>query len=163
VTTLRTRLTQVALVLAVPALAACSTNFGAPTDQVYIPARGVNDRSGDVDVLNVVVVSDTEGTGTVVATLVNNKGDEDTLTGVTVAGSEAEIADARESAALPVGGHNNLGTLGAVTASSPDIEEGRFVEVVFTFQRAGAITVEAPVVPHEGDYEDVPMGAQAID
>lgn len=156
-TTLRTRLTQVALVLAVPALAACSTNFGAPTDQDYIAARGVNDRSGDVDVLNVVVVSDTEGTGTVVASLVNNKTDEDTLTGVTVAGAEADIADARKNGAIPGGGLLNLGTTGAVTASSSDIEGGRFVEVVFTFQRAGAITVEAPVVPHEGDYEDVPL------
>lgn len=156
-TTLRTRLTQVALVLAVPALAACSTNFGAPTDQDYIAARGVNDRSGDVDVLNVVVVSDTDGAGTVVASLVNNTGDEDTLTGVTVAGSEATITDARENAEIPAGGIVNLGSTGAVTASSSDIEGGRFVEVVFTFQRAGAITVEAPVVPHEGDFEDVPM------
>ena len=156
-TTLRTRLTQVALVLAVPALAACSTNFGAPTDQDYLPARGVNDRSGDVDVLNVVVVSDTDGTGTVVAGLVNNKSDEDTLTGVTVAGAEADIANARENAAIPGGGISNLATTGAVTASSPDIEGGRFVEVVFTFQHAGAITVEAPVVPREGDFEDVPL------
>jgi len=156
VTTLRTRLTQVALVLAVPALAACSTNLEAPTDQVYNPARGVNDRSGDVDVLNVLVVSSTEGTGTVIATLVNNETDEDTLTGVTVAGSEADIADARTSAVIAAGGHNNLATTGAVTASSADIEDGSFVEVVFTFQHAGAITVEAPVVPREGDYADVP-------
>ncbi|HET7736040.1 MAG TPA: hypothetical protein VFK52_08710 [Nocardioidaceae bacterium] len=157
-TTLRTRLTQVALVLAVPALAACSTNFGAPTDQDYIPARGVNERSGDVDVLNVVVVSDTDGRGTVVASLVNGTDEDDTLTGVTVAGSEAEIADARQNAAIPAGGSANLATAGAVTASSAEIEGGRFVEVVFTFQRAGTVTVEAPVVPHEGDFEDVPMG-----
>jgi len=154
VTTLRTRIAQVAVVLFAPALASCG--FDAQTDQVYIPGRGVNDRSGEVDVLNVVVVSATDGSGTVVASLVNNGGDrDDTLTGVTVGGSEATIA--KEGGDIPVNGINNLGESGAVSASSEEIEEGTFVEVAFTFENAEAVTVDAPVVPHDAEYEDIPM------
>ena len=154
-TTLRTRLAQVAVLVTAPALASCSTSFGATTDQDYIPARGVNDRSGPVDVLNVLVVSETDGSGTVVASLVNNTREDESLNGVTVGGTEATVAqDARD---IPVDGINNLGATGAVTATSSEIEEGSFVEVTFSFQNADAITVEAPVVPHEGDYEDVPL------
>lgn len=125
------------------------------TDQEYIPARGVNDRSGQVDVLNVLIVSDTDGSGTVVAGLVNNGTEGDTLTGVTVGGSEASVK--KTGTDIPVGGINNLGESGAVSASSQEIEAGTFVEVVFTFESAEAVTVHAPVVPHEGAYAEVPL------
>jgi len=158
VTTLRSRFALAAVALVVPALAGCSTNFNAQTDQVYTPARGVNDRSGAVDVLNAVVVSPADGTGTVVATLVNNDPDQpDGLVEVTVDGTAARINTAAGGADIPTGGHNNLGASGAVTASASSIVIGTFVEVTFTFQSAEAITVEAPVVPHEGDFADVPV------
>ncbi|HSV41678.1 MAG TPA: hypothetical protein VLI04_23130 [Nocardioidaceae bacterium] len=160
-TTLRTRLAQVAVILTAPALAACSTNFGSQTDQVYIPGRGVNDRSGMVDVLNVVVVAEASGIGIVVASLVNNDREKgDTLTGVTVDGAEASIS--KKGADIPVAGINNLGATGAVTVSpGGEIPEGTFVEVVFTFENAEAITVEAPVVPHEAEYENIPLSDPA--
>jgi copper(I)-binding protein len=158
VTTLRSRFTLAAVALVVPALAGCSTNFSAPTDQVYTPAAGVNDRSGEVYVLNALVVSPADGTGTVIATLVNNDAvHPDKLVKVTVDGTDARIDTAAGGADIAAGGHNNLGASGAVTASAPSIVAGTFVDVTFTFQRAEAITVEALVVPHEGDFADVPL------
>jgi hypothetical protein len=158
VTTLRSRFTLAAVALVVPALAGCGTNFNAPTDQVYNPARGVNDRSGEVDVLDALVVSPGDGTGTVVATLVNNDvANDDKLLKVTVDGTDAHINAAAGDADIPAGGHNNLGISGAVSASSGQIVAGTFVDVTFTFERAEAITVEAPVVPHEGDFANVPV------
>ena len=61
-----------AAVVAAPVMSSCGVNFDAQTDQVYNPAVGVNDRSGSVDVLNALIVSKAPGSGTVVATLVNN-------------------------------------------------------------------------------------------
>jgi len=155
---LRSRTALAAVILGVPALAGCSTNFGAPTDQVYNPARGVNDRSGRVDVLNALVVSGTDGSGTVVATLVNNEsGESDRLVSVAVDGATANINAGAGSTDIGPLGYLNLGTTGAVSASSDRIVPGNFVDIAFTFQRGKAITVHAPVVPHSGDYEDVPV------
>ncbi len=156
-TTLRSRFLVVTAALVVPALAGCSTNFGAPTDQVYIPTRGTNDRSGNVDVLNTLVVSGTDGTGTVVATLVNNLDEDDRLAGVAVDGNPATIVTGAEATDIPALGHNNLGESGSVGAEADGIVPGEFVEITFTFENAGAVTIDAPVVPAEGDYEDIPL------
>lgn len=156
-TTRRSRLAKAAAVaLVFPVLGACSIGFGAPTDQVYIQARGVSDRDGTVDVLNAVVVSAAPGAGTVSATLVNNVVDEDDeLTGVTVGGVDATISS--QGGEIAANGLNNLGASGAVTASSPDIEAGKFVEVVFSFQHAESVTLSVPVVPNTDDFADVPV------
>jgi hypothetical protein len=158
VTTLRSRSTIAAIALLVPVLAGCSNSFDVQTDQVYTPARGVSDRSGPVDVLNALVVSAENGAGTIVTTLVNNDTeDDDTLVSVTVDGAPATVSTEDDAAVIPAGGHTDLGTSGAVFASSGAIVAGKFVDLIFTFQHGGAITVEAPVIPHEGAYADVPL------
>src|SRR5262245_12506795 len=58
-----------AFVLAVPVLSACGFNYA--TDREYTPAGGVNNKSGIVDVINAVIVSGEEGSGTFIASLVN--------------------------------------------------------------------------------------------
>jgi len=63
----RRSIASAAVLLTVPALSACGVSFGAQTDQVYNPSVGVDDRSGAVDVLNALVVSGANGSGTVVA------------------------------------------------------------------------------------------------
>ena len=154
----RTRIAAASVALLMPMLAACSTSFGAQTDKVYNPTRGVEDRSGRVDVLHALVVSGTDGEGTVVATLVNNdRAQADQLLGVTVDGQQARIAKPAEATEIAPLYHNNLGTSGAVTAEGDDIVPGNFVEVTFTFAHGEAITLQAPVVPAEGDYADVPL------
>ena len=153
----RSRMIAAAAVLVVPTLAGCSTNFSAPTDQVYDPSRGTNDRSGTVDVLGTVVVSPANGTGTAVATLVNNDSSKpDKLLAVTVAGAPAKIDQAADVTIPPLG-FINLATSGAVTATADAIVAGKFIELTFTFQRGQAITIQAPVVPNTGFYADVPV------
>ena len=63
--------------LTAPALASCGFNY--PIDQVYTPSVGVNDRDGDVDVRTRWSFR-AEGSGTVVAALVNNQQEDDALT-----------------------------------------------------------------------------------
>jgi len=153
VTTHRSRFLAATVVLLAPALAGCSTNFKAPTDQIYIPGRGVNDRTSEVNVLNALVVSGEDGSGRVVTTLVNVNPDEaDDLTAVTVAGSEAAITGDTEIAPLQF---NNLVDDTEVIAEAEGIHAGDFIEITFTFENAAPVTVDAPVVPPGSEYADL--------
>ena len=87
--TLRRSIAAAAVALAVPALSSCGSNFNAPTDQVYTPGIGVNNRDGSVDVLHALIVSGEDGSGTIIAGLVNNdQRNDDALTEVAGAGDE---------------------------------------------------------------------------
>jgi hypothetical protein len=151
VTTHRFRFLAATVVLLAPALVGCSTNFKAQTDQVYIPGRGVNDRTSTVNVLNALVVSGEAGSGRVVATLVGVTDEADELLGVTVDGTEAEITGEAEIGAL---GRNNLLDDAEVTAEAEGIAAGDFVEVRFTFAEAEPVTLDVPVVPPVSEFAD---------
>jgi hypothetical protein len=154
----RRSIAAAALLLAVPALSACGVSFGAPTDQVYNPTVGVDDQSGQVDVLNALIVSGSDGSGTVVASLANNdQQTADTLKGVSGAGKDASLTvKVGGDTTIPAGGLLNLATKGEITARGKRIVPGNFVEITFSFDRAEAITVDVPVVSHSNpDYADV--------
>jgi len=56
------RSVAVAALVITPLMTSCG--FNQPTDRVYTPSVGVNDRSGQVDVLHALVVSGADGSGT---------------------------------------------------------------------------------------------------
>ena len=154
----RRSIAAAAVLLAVPALSACGVSFGAPTDQVYQPSVGVDDRTGKVDVLNALIVSGSNGSGTVVATLVNNdQQNDDTLKNVAGAGTDAGMTvKVGGDTTIPAGGLLNLATQGGITARDKRIVPGYFVEITFSFDRAEAITINVPVVAHSDPaYADV--------
>ena len=143
-----------------PLLAACAGGFEPPTDQVYIPGVGVNERRGSVDVLNALIVSGSEGSGTVVAGLVNNDQDDaDALTSVTGAGDDTAIEVTINGGPLeiPPDGSYQTATQGEVSVEGPRVEVGRFLELRFSFERAESVTVEVPVVAREGEFAHIPV------
>jgi hypothetical protein len=143
----------------VPALSSCGVSFGAQTDQVYNPSAGVDDRSGSVDVLNALVVSGTDGSGTVVATLVDNDGQsDDTLIGVAGSGRDSGLKiKVGGDTTIPADGLLNLAVDGKVSASGKRVEPGNFVEITFSFDRGEPITLGVPVVSGDDPpYADVP-------
>lgn len=146
---------------AAPVLSSCGVNFEAQTDQPYNPATGVDDRSGSVDVLNALIVSGDDGSGTVVAGLVNNdEQNADMLKGVTGAGDDASVTvDVGGPTEIPAGGLLNLADKGKVTVSGDKVKAGSFVTLTFTFDRGEAVTLDLPVVSNSvtGDYGDVPV------
>lgn len=160
---LRTRtvraLSAGALVLSAPLLSACG--MGYATDEVYTPGVGVNDRDGRVDVLSAVVVAAEDGSGTFVATLVNNEDPEfqdgaltdptDELTGLSGAGETTLTADL-EPVEIPAGGVAKLADETGIPVEGESIEIGRFIEVVLTFAEADPVRIEVPVVPNNGAY-----------
>ncbi|MCA1656211.1 MAG: hypothetical protein LC713_00575 [Actinobacteria bacterium] len=147
-----------ALVLAAPLVSGCGVNFGAQTDQVYNPAAGVDARSGSVDVLNALVVSGTDGSGTVIASLVND--DEvypDKLRGVAGAGGDSSLkVTPGGSTDIAAAGMLDLATDGKVYVRGSKVVPGYDVELTFSFQRGRSVTLKVPVVSKDDPvYADV--------
>lgn len=154
----RRNLAVAATLVAAPVMSSCGVNFDAQTDQVYNPAVGVNDRGGAVDVLNALVVSGSAGSGTVVATLVNNdQQNADTLRGVAGAGQDTSLnVQVGGPTSIPAGGVLNLATQGAISVRGRQVLPGRFVEITFSFDRGKAVTVDIPVVSSSNpDYAGI--------
>jgi copper(I)-binding protein len=159
VTTTRLRLAAAVAVVLVPALAGCSTNFSAQTDQVYNPSVGSNARGGEVEALGVTVVSGSAGTGTLSATLVSNSDKPESLSAVTIGGASATINGS--GVTVQPRGNLNLSTDGNVRVTGGDtstIVAGKWVDVQLTFTGLPPVTVKAPVVRPTGDYASVPVG-----
>jgi len=163
-TPLRRSIAVAAVVLA-PTLSACGglTGFDNPTDVVYNPGVGVNDRSGTVDVLHALVVSGADGSGTVVATLANNdQTEEDALTRLAGAGDDSGASVSLDGPLdIPAGGSAQLFDAGEVFIEGDTIEAGTFVELTFTFEQSETVTLEVPVVARRGDFSDVPVPSVA--
>jgi hypothetical protein len=146
------RRTAIAALLLAPALTACG--FSAQTDQVYQPAVGVNDRSGSVDVLNALIVSGEDGSGTFAGTLVNkDTTQDDTLDSVTGPGITASSV----SIDVPAAGNARLAESGELTLEGSGIKPGSLVELTFSFSSGQTTTMKVPVVEAAGDYQDVPL------
>jgi len=146
------RRVAVAALLLAPLLTACG--FNEQTDQVYQPAVGTNDRSGTVDILNSVIVTDTDGSGTFAGTMVNKDSSRDdqleSVSGPGITGNDASVS-------VPAGGTAFPADTGAVTLEGSDIVPGNVVELTFSFRSGQTATFKVPVVAATGDYADVPL------
>jgi hypothetical protein len=161
-------LATIVLLAVVPALAGCiATGTDAATNTQYQPGIGANLRSGQVQLYNALVVDNGDGTGTV-SVLISNSGDEpqklDEVTATTSAGEDVDVT----TAPAIVGANRSLSTGPAATAvlESDDVTAGSYVRLTFTFDRAGDVTIEAPVVARDETYADVaekPGGKPAED
>jgi hypothetical protein len=146
-----------AAVLLVPVLSSCG--FDQPTDRVYTPAVGVNERAGSVDVLNVLVVSGSDGSGTLVAALVNNdQEDDDSLTRIAGSGEDSGLTVTLDGPVdIDAGRSVQLVDETEISVEGGAVKPGAFVELTFSFENAESVTVQAPVVARRGDYAEVPV------
>lgn len=173
----RGRRTTIAVLAAcVPLLAGCGAGFDAQTNQVYQPAVGVNDRSSEVFVINALLVSDGSGTGTVVASLINQTTEPDRLLAVVASsttGAPLEATDLGAGVELPPQEPVQLSGEGiSVTATTEagdtgsgeagGVTVGSFVTLQFQFELASLVEVEAPVVSNEDPvYADITVSPPA--
>jgi hypothetical protein len=140
------RLVVGALVLAVPLLGSCG--FGKATDRVYTPAAGINNRDGDVDVLSAVIVAAQPDSGTFVASLSNNKSDQDfQLTGVAGVGdwTDLKVAPSDLSIDIVARGFVNLVDEDPITVTG-DFDAGQVAELTLTFDSGDTVTMDVPIV-----------------
>ena len=151
-----------ATVLVVPLAASCG--FNLQTDQVYTPADGENSRAGEVDALNMLIVSETPGSGRLIGALVNNSStEEDTLTGVVGAEEDEQLqfTSAGGETAIPPGELLQLADDEAaaieVTGDETALQAGSFVRLTLTFQNAEPVTLNVPVLAPGEVYADVDL------
>ena len=155
--TLRRSIAVAALVLA-PVLSSCGLH--QPTDRVYNPGVGVNERSGQVDVLGAVVVSGEDGSGTLSAAVVNNNEQQgDALTQVAGSGKSSDVkATISKPIQIKPGSAVQLTNQSTpIAVKGQAVKSGSFVTLTFSFQNAESVTLDVPVVAHHGDYADVPL------
>lgn len=140
-----------AILLATP-LTSCG--FDKATDRVNNIATGVTDRDATVDVLNAVIVSAEEGSGTFIATFVNNDTEE--------AAQVEALEPLTESAQVPDFSSLTVDPGSLVNLAAED-EEGVTVQgdfaaggvVPMRIQLSGGQIVEldVPVLPSCDEYE----------
>jgi hypothetical protein len=168
----RGRVLAAVLAAGTPALVACGSGFDAQTNQIYQPADGVNDHSSEVAVVNAVLVADDEGNGTLVASLINEDTEEDSLVGVEAATSTglpltATIAEGEVPLppSEPVQLADNASVSVAETAAASPaegeettlsgVEPGAFVSITLQFERAAVVELSVPVVGQDSEHSDV--------
>jgi hypothetical protein len=161
----RRRALAAALVAAaVPALSACQANFGSPVLQDYNPSTGVNVREGGVWGMNLLVVLDESGQGSLVGALVNNARRPDRLVGVTLQAEQGRgplrTTMVRRQVTLPPDRLVKLEDP-ATVAVEGDVPAGAFVGLTLQFQRAQPIETKIPVVAAEGPYAEVQIPASS--
>lgn len=134
-------------------LGAAGCSIHEQTQRWYPADNGVNAEAGDIGLRNVQVVSDGEGTATVIATLTNRGSSDDELVEVAIGGVAAELAGG--PVVLPVRGVAGLGP-DADRVDGFDVEAvpGYTVSVEFRFDNAPRTTVQALVRPTEGAYAE---------
>jgi len=161
----RAALAALALV-ATCALSACGVGFDAQTNKIYTAPEGTDVRGGDVEGLNMLLVDNGDGSGTLVAALVNHGDEVDSLQTIVATDTDADGADEGgdfevsgfdEPIELPAGKLVQLANGDPVVAFTSDtIAAGGFVQVTMTFTRAGSVTADIPVVDRAEPYADVP-------
>lgn len=143
-----------AVVTATALLGGCSAGFDATSTKPYAPADGVIASSGDLRVLNALVVAadggDEGADGIVSMTVVNRGTQDDRVTGITTpSGSVAVDGDTR----LPAGGSLTFGAAGTTaTVSGLAKAPGQAIELRVAFARAEPVRLRTVVVPAVGEY-----------
>lgn len=144
------------------AVSGCGAGFDAQTNQPYQPVPGVTVRTSDVYTVNTLVVTDGDGDGTVVTSLINQAAESDKLVGLTATDTQGDTV---EVSPLPDGGIElapqqaiQTATDGALRVTADTLQAGGLVTLAFEFESAARVEVEVPVVAASSQYADVPLG-----
>ncbi len=149
-------LTIAALLFAVPSLASCGFNYA--TDREYSPAAGSNNQDGVVDVLNAVIVSQEDGSGTFITSLSNGDPAE-TISFTSLdfgSNSTIEVADFDPIEVEP----RQLVNLadGQGIKVQGDFTKGDFLALTVVFDNGETAGVNVPVVDAVYEWEGLDNG-----
>lgn len=131
-----------------------SCGFDEATDRVNTIVSGVSDRDASVDVLNAVIVSAEEGSGTLIATFVNNDTTEQaSIDAVEPADDTAQVTDF-SSITLEPGSLLNLAAEDQEgIALQGEVAAGGIVPLRIQLSGGEIVELEVPVVPSCEEYE----------
>ena len=129
-----------------------SCGFDYATDRVYNVNSAAENRDGVVDVLNAVVVSAAEGSGTFVASFSNND-DSGEQTFTAVAGQDSTVKAAEfDPITIPAGGLVNLAEPPADIVLTGDFAAGDVVPLSVDFGNGERVELNVPVVSDDTGY-----------
>ena len=149
---LRRSLALGALLLTLP-LASCG--FDRATDRVNDIVPGGSNRDATLDVLNAVIVSDDQGSGVLVTTLVNNDV-EGSTTLEAVAADDADAVQVGDFTPIEVD-PNALVNLAAddqegIPVEGADLEAGQVVSMTLQISGGQVVQIDVPVVANCGEF-----------
>jgi len=143
-------------------LTGCSAGFDATSTQPYAPSDGIQATSGELRVLNALVVRAETGADGVVSATIANKGDsDDRIRDITSPDGTVTLTGDDQ---LPAGGTVTLGvgTGTEATISGLSKEAGQTVRLKFSFGRSEPVTIDTVVVPATGYYAELaPTAAES--
>jgi hypothetical protein len=156
------RLVLGAAAVLIPALAGCEAGNNAPTVQFHYPTDAAGTGVGDISIRNVFVLGAPLGSrlhigqnASVFLAIVNN-GTPDRLLAVAAPGSATSVS--LPSGGVPViSGHPAF--LGGpqpqivLVGLTRNITSGSALKLQLTFQKAGLVTLEVPVMPRAAHYK----------
>jgi hypothetical protein len=143
-------------VLAVTGVTACGFNYA--TDRANTISNGAHNQDGSVDVLNAVIVSAEDGSGTFIATLSNNDQEQPaSLESLSFGSSATAQAASFSPIEVPKGGVVNLAN-GAGIKVSGDFKAGEFVRVTLGFDNGESADLNVPVVVDDDEYDGLDNG-----
>lgn len=136
---------------------ACGAGLHAQTLQPYSPGDGVATRTGDLRLLNVLVVADGSGSGVLSLTIVNEATRDNSLTDITSPDGTVDLTGTRD---LPAGRAVRFGAETEPSATITDLKKqpGQTITLKLTFARVEPITVDTVVVPAKGFYASLTPG-----
>ena len=150
------------------ALAGCTgTGVDAQTNQQYQAGVGANLRTGQVQLYNTLAVDNGDGTATLSTVIVNTTDETQKLdtTSATAMGSGEQIAVEAAPAIIGPGDSFNTGPAATVVLTGGIVEAGDYITLTLAFDKAGEVTIEAPVVTRTTMYSEVakePGGSSEI-
>lgn len=136
-------------------LTGCGAGFDATSRQDYAPSDGMVANSGNLRVLNALVVApEAGGTGTVSMGVANRGDRADRLTGITSPDGTAMLSGSGE---IPAGGAITLGSGTDTSATIPGLSKlpGEAITLEISFEQAQPVRVRTLVYAAAGDYADV--------
>ena len=152
------------LLVATVALSGCGAGNEVQTNQQYQAGVGANLRTGQVQLFNALAVDNGDGTATVSAVIVNTTDQPQKLgsaTATTLDGTTVAVQSA--TATVPAEGSFNTGKDATIVLKSKDVKAGGYVELTLSFDGAGDVRIEAPVVARTDMYADVAETAPAAE
>jgi len=154
---LRLSISVGALALAAPGVSACG--FDNATDRENTIVNGTTNQEGEVDVLNAIVASSEEGSGTLIATLSNNSGEETVSLESVSFGSNSTVQVASFSP-VEVAPHSlvNLATEDQGIKVTGEFAAGEFIELSLGFDNGETVDMAVHVVAAEDEYTDLDDG-----
>ncbi len=140
------------------ALAGCGgTGDNAQTNQQYQAGVGANLRTGEVQLYNTLAVDNGDGTATLSTVVVNTTGETQKLDSASATTTSDGTPVEVNMAPAIIGPRDsfNTGPAATVVFTGGTVAPGDYITLTLTFDRAGDVTIEAPVVNRTEMYADV--------